>query len=69
MVWEFGKMRIWEDLRAKLGLDDNKRIYGRQIIHTILLAWKEMFLECGDNISDLVINEHQNTSKDIKYIV
>ena len=62
-------MIIWEDFRAKLGLDDNKRIYWRQIIHTILFAWKEIFLECGDNISDLVINEHQNASKDIKYIV
>ena len=28
-----GKMRSWEDLRAKLGLDDNKKIYWRQTIH------------------------------------
>ena len=38
-------MRRWEDLRAKLGLDDNKIFYWRQIIHAIPCAWKEMFLE------------------------
>ena len=48
-------MKSWEDLRAKLGLDDNKKFYWRQIIHEIPLAWKEMFLECGNNISDLII--------------
>ena len=56
-------MRRWEDLRAKLGLDDNKIFYWRQIIHAILCAWKEMFLECGDNISDLVINEYHLIKK------
>ena len=33
-----GKMRSWEDLRAKLGSDDNKKFYCRQIIHPIPLA-------------------------------
>ena len=42
----------------KLGLDDNKNSYWRQIIHAITCAWKEIFLECGSNISDLIINEH-----------
>ena len=41
------KMRSWEDLRSKLGLDDNKKFYRRQIIHAIPRAWKDMFLECG----------------------
>ena len=58
-----GKMRSWEDLRAKLGLDDNKKFYWRQIIHATPLAWKEMFLECGNKISDLVINEHHLIKK------
>ena len=53
-----GKMRSWEDLRAKLGLNDNKKFYRRQIILAIPRAWKEMFLECGNNISDLIFNEH-----------
>ena len=30
-----GKMKSWEDLRAKLGLDENKIFYWRQIIHAI----------------------------------
>ena len=55
-------MKSWEDLRAKLGLDDNKKFYWRQIIHAILRAWK-VFLECGDNISDLIINEHHLIKK------
>ena len=60
-----GKIRSWEDLRAKLGLDGNKRFYfyWRQIIHAIPRAWKEMFLECGNNISDLIINEHRFIKK------
>ena len=33
-----GKMISWEDLRAKLDLDDNKKFYWRQIIHKIPLA-------------------------------
>ena len=37
------KMRSLEDLRAKLGLDDNKKIYWRQIIQAKSRAWKEMF--------------------------
>ena len=41
------KMRSWEDLKAKLGFDDDKKFYWRQIIHAIPRAWKEMFLECG----------------------
>ena len=52
------KIRSQEDLRSKLDLDDNKKFCQRQIIHAIPRAWKEMFLECGDNISDLIINEH-----------
>ena len=56
-------MRIWEDLRANLGLDDNKKCYWRQIIHPIPCAWKEMFLECGNNISDLIINEYNLIKK------
>ena len=51
-------MESWEDLKGKLDLDDNKKFYWKQIIHAIPRAWKEKFLECGDNISDLIINEH-----------
>ena len=58
-----GEMRGWEHLRAKLGLDDSKKFYWRKIIHAIPLAWKEMFLECGNNISDLIINEHHLINK------
>ena len=53
-----GKMRSWEDLRAKFDLGDNRKFYWVQIIHTIPSAWKEMFSECGINISNLIINEH-----------
>ena len=56
-------MRSWEDLRRKLALDDNKNFYWRQIIHVIPCAWKEICLECGNNISDLIINEHQLIKK------
>ena len=52
-----GKMRSWEDSTEKLGLDDKKN-YGRQIIHAIPRVWRQMFIECGDNTSDLIINEH-----------
>ena len=48
------KMRSWEDLKAKLGLDD-KLGFWRQIIHTIPRAWKETFLECSKGINDLII--------------
>ena len=34
-----------------------KKFYCTQIIHAIPRTWKEMFSECGDNISDLIINE------------
>ena len=37
------KMRSGEDLRAKLGLDDNKKFYWRQIIHAIPRPLKELF--------------------------
>ena len=47
-------MRSWEDLKAKLGLDD-KLGFWRQIIHAIPRAWKETFLECSKGISDLII--------------
>ena len=56
-------MKSWEDLRAKLGLDDNKKFYWRQIIHAISRALKEMFLEWGDNFSDLIINEYHLIKK------
>ena len=58
-----GKVRSWENVRGKLGLDDNKKIYWRQIIHTIPCARKEMFLECGNNISDHIINEYHLIKK------
>ena len=57
------KIRSQEDLRSKLDLDDNKKFCQRQIIHAIPRAWKEMFLECGDNISDLIINENHLIKK------
>ena len=52
-----GKMRSWENLRAKLDLDDNRKFYCRQIIHTISRAWKETFLEPGNNINNPIINK------------
>ena len=58
-----GKMKRLEDLRAKLDLDDNRKLYFIQIIHTIPSAWKELFLECGSNISNLIINEHHLIKK------
>ena len=58
-----GKIKRWEDLRAKLGLVDNKKFYWRKIIHAITRAWKKMFLECGDNINDLIINKHNLIKK------
>ena len=56
-------MRCWEDLRAKLGLNDNRKFYWIQIIHIIPSASKEMFLECGKDISNLNINEHHLMKK------
>ena len=56
-------MISWEALRAALNLDDNKKIYWRQIIHAILRACQEMLLECGNNISNLIINEHHLIKK------
>ena len=56
-------MISWEALRAALNLDGNKKIYWRQIIHAILRACKEMLLECGNNISNLIINEHHLIKK------
>ena len=56
-------MISWEALRAALNLDDNKKIYWRQIIHAILRACKEMLLECSNNISNLIINEHHLIKK------
>ena len=52
-----------EDLRAKLGLDENKKFYWRQIMDTVPCAWKEIFLECGNNINDLIIKEHHLIKK------
>ena len=58
-------MRSWEDSRAKLGLDEHKKNYWRQgkFIHTIPHAWKEMLLECGNNISYLINNKHHLIKK------
>ena len=58
-------MRSWEDSRAKLGLDEHKKNYWRQgkFIHTIPHAWKEMLLECGNNISYLISNKHHLIKK------
>ena len=56
-------MRCWEDLRAKLGLNDNLKFYWIQIIHIIPRASKEMFLECGKDVSNLNINEHHLMKK------
>ena len=50
-------------LRAKLGLDGNKKLYWRQVIQAIPCPWEEMFLECGNNISDLIIKEHDIIKK------
>ena len=58
-----GMMRSWENLRAKLGLDDNKKFYRRQIIHEIPRPWKEMFLEYGNNTNDLIIKKHHLIKK------
>ena len=52
-----GKMRSWENLRAKLDLNDNRKFYCRQIIHTISRAWKETFLKPGNNINNSIINK------------
>ena len=57
------KMRSWEDLRAKLGLDDNKKFYWRQIIHAIPRTCKEMVLKCDISIGDLIIKEYHLIKK------
>ena len=62
-----GYMRSWGDLREKLGVDDNKILYWRQILPEIPCAWKEMLLECSDNISDLIIKEHDFIKKHQNY--
>ena len=63
-------MRSWEDLTAKLALDDNREYYWRQIIYAIPCAWKEMFLECGNNIcDDLIILTNITYSKNSKSIL
>ena len=56
-------MRSWKDLRAKLDLNSNKKIYWRKITHTIPRAWKELFLVCGNNINNLLIKEHHLIKK------
>ena len=48
-------MRSWEDFRAKLYSDNNRKFYWQQIIHIIPSAWKEIILEYGNNISNLII--------------
>ena len=42
-----GKIRSWANLRAKLGLDDIKKILIETNYPRNPCAWKEMFLECG----------------------
>ena len=56
-------MRSWENMRATLYLDENKKFYCRQINHTIACNQKEIFLECGNNLSNLKINEHHLIKK------
>ena len=56
-------MRSWEDLRAKLDLDDNIIFFWKQIIHTNSHPWKEIFLECANNISNVIINKHHLIKK------
>ena len=56
-------MRGCEDLRARLDLDDNEKFYWRQIIRTIPRTWKEIFYECGNNVSNLIINENHLIKK------
>ena len=51
-------MRSWEDFKAILDMDENRNFYRIQVISTISSAWKEIFLECGNNTSNLIINEH-----------
>ena len=38
-------------------------MYWIQIIQTIRSAWEKKFLECGSNISNLIINEHHLIKK------
>ena len=46
-----------EDLTVKLDFDDNKKLYWRQIIHTILRAWKTMLvLYYGTSLSQKTSN-------------
>ena len=40
-----------------------KKIYWRQIIQGIPRAWREIFLECGNNISDLIFKENHLIKK------
>ena len=44
-----------------------KKNYCTEIIHAIPRTWKAMFLEYGNNISELITNEHYLT-KNIKFI-
>ena len=60
-------MKSCEDLRAKLDFGDNKKFYWRQIIDKISRGWKEMFIEYGGNISNLIINDY-NLIKNIRSI-
>ena len=52
------KMKSWEDFREKLELNDIKKFCWSQIIHTNPCTWKEMFSKCGNNIGNLIFNEH-----------
>ena len=52
------RIRTWGDLTAKIDLNDIKKFYWLQLIHAIPSSLKEMLLECGNNIINLIINEH-----------
>ena len=57
------KMKRFEDLRAKLKLDNNKTFYWILNFHKISGARKEMFSERGNNISNIIINKHHLIKK------
>ena len=58
-----GKMRSWEDLRAKLGLDYNKKIIRDKLFLASLALGKKRFQSVVTIFSDLIINEHHLIKK------
>ena len=44
-------------------MDDNKKCYWSQIIHTVPRAWKKMYSEYGKNDSNFFIHEHHLIKK------